>query len=84
MRQGGWLLTNNSHGDASMANLDKDYEFVGVINRRGEKFTFRAKNLEAYFVPKKDISVTKAYLEEIQRGIGYQKTAFAYIFRRIN
>ena len=79
----GWLLANNSHGDAGMANLDEDYELVGVVNRRGDKFTFSVKNLEKYFIPKKDILITKEYLEKIQRGIGYQKSAFAYVFKRI-
>lgn len=83
LRIGGWLLANNSHGDAGMANLDADYELVGVVNRRGSKFNFSAKNLEKYFIPKKDISITKEYLEKIQRGIGFQKSAFAYVFKRI-
>lgn len=79
---GGWLLANNSHGDASMAYLDDDYEFVGAVNRRSEKFSFSENKLEEYFVPKKDIPITKEYLEKIQRGIGYQKSAFSYVFIR--
>lgn len=82
LKTGGWLLTNNSHGDASMAYLDDDYELVGVVNRRGEKFSFSARKLEDYFIPKKDVPITKEYLEKIQRGIGYQKSAFAYVFTR--
>lgn len=80
----GWLLANNSHGDASMAHLDNDYELVAVVNRRGDKFSFSVNKLEEYFVPKKNMLVTKEYLEKIQRGIGYRKSAFAYVFRRVD
>ena len=82
LKIGGWLLANNSHGDASMAYLDDDYELVGVVNRRSDKFSFHVNKLEGYFVPKKDVPITKEYLEKIQRGIGYQKSAFAYVFIR--
>lgn len=82
LKIGGCLLANNSHGDAGMAALDEDYVFAGAINRRGETFRFSEINLDEYFIPKKDILVTKAYLTELQRGIAYQKSAFAYIFVR--
>ncbi len=82
LKIGGWLLANNSHGDASMADLDDDYELIGVVNRRGEKFNFSTRKMEDYFIPKKKIPITKEYLNRIQRGIGYQKSAFAYIFER--
>lgn len=82
LKIGGWLLANNSHGDASMAYLDDDYKLVGGVNRQGEKFNFSTSRLEDYFIPKKDVLITKEYLEKIQRGIGYKKSAFAYVFRR--
>ena len=84
LKIGGWLLANNSHGDAGMAHLDGDYELVGVVNRRSDKFSFSANKLEQYFVPKKDVPVTKEYLEKIKRGIGYQKSAFAYVFGELD
>jgi len=85
LKIGGILVANNSHGDASMAFLDKDYEFVGVYNRKSDTdYTILDKNLETYFIPKKkDKKMTKAYLEEIQRGIGYTKSPSGYIFQRI-
>lgn len=82
LKIGGWLLANNSHGDASMAHLDENYELCGVVKRRGDKFRFSAEDLEQYFVPNKDLAITKEYLEGIQRGIGYRKSAFAYVFVR--
>jgi hypothetical protein len=83
LKPGGVLLANNSHGDAGMACLDPDYAFIAAVNRRGEKFSLVEKNLEAYFVPKKEIKITKAYLERTSKGVGYRKSAFSYLFRRV-
>lgn len=79
----GLLLVNNSHGDASMASIDSDYQLVAVVNRRGERFSLSQKDLGAHFVPKKDIEITRQYLEQIQRGVGYTKSAFSYVFQRV-
>ena len=80
----GILLANNSHGDASMASIDNDYRFIGVLNKRQNKFALSEKNLELYFIPKKPREITREYLEKTNRGFGYTKTPSAYIFRRIN
>jgi len=85
LKMGGILLVNDSHGDASMASVDKDYEFIGVINRGIDgKYKFSDKNLDTYFIPKKPVKITKKYLKEIQKGIEYTKSVRAYIFKRIN
>lgn len=83
LKIGGILLVNNSHGDASMASIDKDYQFFGVINLRNLKYYYSEKNLDQYFIPKKEIQITEALLEKRQRGIGYKKTASLYLFTRI-
>ena len=84
LKVGGKLLVNNSHGDASMANLDEDYKLIGVVNHRNSRYRLVSENLEAYFVPKKkDLQVTKEYLKKHQRGIGYTKAGSVYIFERI-
>ncbi len=86
LKIGGILVANNSHGDASMAMLDPDYEFIGVYNRRSDtKYTISAENLDTYFIPKKsDLIITKEYLEKTQRGVGYTKTPSGYLFKRIS
>ncbi len=84
LRAGGILLVNNSHGDASMASIDKAFKLIGILTRRGVKYTFSDDNLNAYFIPKKPVKITKEYLEKIGRGIGYTKSASAYLFRKIN
>lgn len=83
LKKEGILLSNNSHGDAGMAYLDKDFEFIAVIYRSNGQYRLTHKNLDKYFIPKKaELNVTKDYLEKIQRGVGYTKTASAYVFRR--
>jgi len=53
------------------------------INLRNQKYYNSEKNLEQYFIPKKDILITEDLLEERQRGFGYKKTASLYLFKRI-
>lgn len=83
LRINGVLLVNNSHGDASMASIDPDYEFVAVILRNKGKHRISEKNLGIYFIPKKPVEITKEVLEQTQKGIGYQKIASSYLFRRV-
>ena len=53
LEKGGILVCNNSHGDASMASIDPDYELIAVYNRRSdEKFSISNKNLKEYLIPK--------------------------------
>jgi hypothetical protein len=79
---GGILLANNSHGDASMASIDGRFELIGVVKRRGQRFSLSEKDLGEYLVPKKPVEITREYLLERQRGIGYTRSAFSYLFRR--
>lgn len=82
LKIGGILLANNSHGDAGMAQLDSSYELIAVVNQRSNKWIISQKNLGQYFIPKKDIAITKEYLQKLGRGLGYTKTASAYIFKK--
>ncbi len=82
LRQGGVLLVNDSHGDASMAKLDSDFTLIGYVIRRGERFSLREDALDELFVPKKRVEITGDELLKRGRGYGYQKTASSYLFRR--
>ncbi|MFC1968069.1 hypothetical protein ACFLVX_01595 [Chloroflexota bacterium] len=82
LKVSGFLLVNNSHGDASMASIDKRYNLVGIFNRRGQKYMYSDKNLDSYFIPKKDLEITEEYLESLGRGIGYTLSATSYLFRK--
>jgi hypothetical protein len=82
LKHGGILLVNNSHGDASMARLDDDYNFVAVVKKQGDNYRISGKDLDSYFIPKKPVNITRSYLEKIQKGIGYTRPASSYIFRK--
>ena len=79
---GGVLAVNNSHADASLASIDPGYEFIGVVQGRGERLRVVQDGLDAYFRPKQDVEITEQLLRKLGRGIGYTKTAPAYVFRR--
>lgn len=84
IKPGGLLVANNSHGDASMASIDKSFEFIGVIYYSKLIYRFTTKNLDKYFIPKKkDFKITKVHLEKTMKGIGYTKTASAYLFKKV-
>lgn len=83
LRVGGWLVANNSHGDAGMAYLDETYVFVAAVDKRGDRYRLIETDLDTYFVPKKELEITAAYQEELGRGIGYKRPAAAYVFQRV-
>jgi hypothetical protein len=83
LKTNGYLLANNSHGDASMASIDSDYKLIAAINRRGDKFHLSKMELGSYFVPKKTVNITKEYLKHTRRGVGYKTTAFSYVFKKV-
>ena len=80
---GGILVANNSHGDATMAQLDPRYEFIAAILRRGGKNRLVTGNLEQYFIPKKPLELTKEYLRKTKKGVAYTRPASEYIFKRV-
>ncbi len=83
LKTGGFLLTNNSHGDAGLAAIDDDYQLKAVFLVRNGKHQISEKNLDDYFVPKSQIQITKGDLEKLQKGIGYKKTASGYLFQKV-
>ena len=83
LKKGGLLLANNSHGDAGVAAINKEYQLVAVFSLRNGKHKIKKNDLDGYFVPKSSIQLTKEYLMQLQKGIGYTKSGSAYLFRRI-
>jgi hypothetical protein len=79
LKKGGILVANNSHADAGLAFLDPDYELVAVAQNHADKVRISEKNLEEYFIPKKE-KMTLAQLRAHGKGLGYTKTASNYIF----
>lgn len=84
LKKGGILVCNNSHGDASMASLDKDYKLIAVYRRYADdKFTISSKNLDEYLKPKSGNQPTKEKLLKTMRGIAYTKSPSGYIFKKV-
>lgn len=83
LRIGGFLLANNSHGDAGMAAIDDAYQLLAVFSAKNEDYRISVNNLDEYFIPKSRVEITKEYLEKLQKGIGYKKTASGYLFQKV-
>ncbi len=82
LKDSGILLVNNSHGDASMARLYDDYALIAVVKKQDDNYKISDKDLDSYFIPKKPVNITRSYLEEIQRGIAYTRSASSYVFEK--
>lgn len=81
LRQGGILVCNDSHGDASMASIDENYELIGVYNKvSDDKYEIIENNLDEYLIPKKEFS--KKELEQLMKGVKFIKSPSGYIFRK--
>lgn len=83
LRVGGYLLVNNSHGDAGMASIDRDYQLIAAAHHRRGKYRLSKVSLAEYFIPKKNITVTRDLLLGKKKGIGYTKTAALYLFQKV-
>jgi len=80
---GGSLLVNPSHGDAAMASIDPRFELSAVVKSANGEYRVDAAQLDTYLIPKKPQTVTVESLHESGRGVGYTKSPFAYLFRRV-
>ena len=83
LRVGGTLLVNPSHGDAAMASIDPRYRLVAVVTSRSGRYSVSSRELSTYFVPKRDVEVTRASLHASGRGVAYTRSPFAYVFERV-
>ena len=82
LKKGGLLLANNSHGDASMASIDDDFELVAVILKKNETYRLVTQGLQKYLNPKRGIPPTREHLLKTQRGIAYEFPANSYLFSK--
>jgi len=82
LKTNGYLLVNNSHGDAGMASIDDDYVLIAAVHKRKGKYCLSMTSLDDYFIPKKNIRVTRELLLERERGVGYTRTAPLYLFKK--
>ncbi len=83
LRVGGHLLVNPSHGDAAMASIDARYRLAAVVTGRTGRYRVGTEQLDTHLVPKRPIEVTVEHLHRTGRAVGYTRSAFAYLFRRV-
>lgn len=84
LKIGGRLLVNSSHGDAALASIDPRYDLTGVVISCSCDYRVPQVDLSQYMVPKKPVKVTRDMLFKTGRGIGYTRSAFAYLFTRVS
>jgi hypothetical protein len=83
LKIGGLLLANNSHGDASMAVIDRDFQIEAVIKGSPHKPTLITEYLETYLEPKKPEDLTHEHLMNTRRGVAFHKKARHDLFRKV-
>lgn len=81
LKEGGLLLCNDSHGDATLAYFDEDFEFVGVVDTSGK---ISSDHLEAYFQLAKGKMVDYEKVLKTMKGPKYVKVSENYLFRLIS
>ena len=89
LAHGGFLIANNSHGDAGLAWCDQEFRLVAVVNRRGDRWSLSTRNLDEYFIPKssempRDPVWLSSHIHDLGKGIGYTKPASDYVFEKIS
>lgn len=80
LKVGGILLCNDSHGDATLANFDKDFQLVGVLESNG---TIRTHNLDVYFTSIKGKGIDLDFVRTKMKGLKYQNMAENYLFEKV-
>ena len=81
LKRGGLLLANDSHGDASFAQLSAEFELVAVVHRRAGRHRIATESLDRFFILKGGRPAVEQ-IETRGRGFGYTKAATAYLFRK--
>lgn len=84
LKKEGILLANDSHGDATMAYVDEDYEFIGVLEYRKGKYILVNEDLDKYFSFKRDRAIDIDKVKELMKGPKYKIISDYYIFRKIS
>ncbi len=80
LKSGGILLCNDSHGDATLARFDRDFQFIGVIDHNND---IVSDNLDEYFTLSKDKEIDLNIVKEKMKGLKYQVIAENYLFFKI-
>ena len=80
LKTGGILLCNDSHGDATLARFDHDFEFIGVMGMDNKIIN---AEVDEYFTLPKNKKIDLAKVKEKMKGPRYKQSAENYLFRKI-
>ena len=80
---GGRVLANPSHGDVGLLALDERFTLEAVVSSRAGSYAVKLDELETYLVPKRPPHPTREEVLTRGRGVGYTRSPFAYVFRRV-
>ena len=83
LKKGGILLANDSHGDATLAKLDCDFEFIGVLEFVQGHYQFKTENLNQYFTFKRERPIDINKVKKTMKGPRYKNTSENYLFEMI-
>ena len=81
LKPGGILLCNDSHGDATLARFDDDFELIGVVSGNNE---IEQGELERYFKLPKEKPIDLKMVKDKMKGLKYTAAAENYVFRKIS
>lgn len=81
LKKNGILLCNDSHGDATLAYMDNDYEFIGVIHQNN---AIDRNHLSEYFKFKRNRPIDLEQVKKTMKGPKYKKQAKSYLFQLIH
>lgn len=82
LKVGGLLLVNDSHGDATRAYLDKEYEFIGVVIYSKGSYKVDYSNNEKYFRMKGNKPIPIDIVCEKMKGPKYVCQTEYYLFKK--
>lgn len=77
LKKGGILLCNDSHGDATLAYLDEDYDFIGIVE---SNHVIIVKELEKYFKFTRERQIDVNSVLTKMKGPRYKFQPSNYIF----
>ncbi len=83
LKENGLLITNNSHGDATLAITDKDFKCIGVVIRNGQKFRIKTDALNEFITKKNGTEIDIKKVKDKMIGEKFAKYAYAYVFQKI-
>lgn len=78
LKPGGILLCNDSHGDATLAYLDNDYELIGIIDSSNH---IKTTSLDTYFTFARPREIDIKTVTKKMKGPKYKNMPSNYLFR---